>query len=211
MTYIFLDESGDLGFNFKKKRTTKYFVITFLFVLNKRPIEKCIRNVHRGLRKKHKKISTLHAFREESITRRRVLKLLSKRDCVIMTIYLNKQKVYTNLKEEKAVLYNYVSNILLDRICSKKIIPINEKIKLIASRRETNKFLNKNFKSYLEKQVGDNHKINLEILIKTPAEEKSLQAVDFISWSIFRKYEYGDKYYYDLIKNKIVEENPLFP
>jgi len=210
MSYIFLDESGDLGFNFKKKRTTKYFLITFLFVSNKRSIEKCIKSVHRGLRKKYKKISIFHAFREEPVTRRRVLNLLSKKDCKVMTIYLNKEKVYTNLKEEKAVLYNYVSNILLDRICSKKIIPIDEKIKLIASRRETNKFLNRNFKSYLEKQIGDNHKINLDILIKTPAEEKSLQAVDFVSWSIFRKYEYKDEDYYNLIKNKIVEENSLF-
>ena len=39
----------------------------------------------------------------------------------------------------------------------------------------------------------------------------TLQAVDFVSWAIFRKYEYGDDSYYNLIKNKIVEENPLFP
>ena len=31
MTYIFLDESGDLGFNFRKKKTSKYFIVTFLF------------------------------------------------------------------------------------------------------------------------------------------------------------------------------------
>ena len=29
VAYIFLDESGDLGFDFEKKRTTKYFVVTF--------------------------------------------------------------------------------------------------------------------------------------------------------------------------------------
>jgi len=49
------------------------------------------------------------------------------------------------------------------------------------------------------------------VVIKTPYEEKSLQAVDFVSWAIFRKYEYGDDSYYDLIKDKIMEENPLFP
>lgn len=35
--------------------------------------------------------------------------------------------------------------------------------------------------------------------------------LDESGWSIFRKYEYGDDSYYNLIKNKIVEENPLFP
>lgn len=128
-----------------------------------------------------------------------------------MTIYLNKKRVYTKLQNEKQVLYNYVANILLDRVYSKKIVPVKSIIKLIASRREINKFLNENFKNYLNSQVENRHKIKMEVLIKSPYEEKSLQAVDFVSWAIFRKYEYGDDSYYNLIKNKIVEENPLFP
>ena len=53
--------------------------------------------------------------------------------------------------------------------------------------------------------------MNIQIDIKTPAEEKSLQIVDFASWAIFRKYEKMDSGYYDMIKNIVVEENPLFP
>ena len=128
-----------------------------------------------------------------------------------MTIYLNKRKVYTKLQDEKQVLYNYVTNILLDRICSKNILSVETNIKFIASRRETNKFLNENFKGYLNNQVQTRHKINIDIHIKTPSEEKTLQAVDFISWAIFRKYEYQDDSYYNIIRSKIVEENPLFP
>ncbi len=47
--------------------------------------------------------------------------------------------------------------------------------------------------------------------INTPAEQKALQAADFVSWAIFRKYEYDDTAYYDIIEKKIVEERPLFP
>ena len=50
MAYIFLDESGDLGFDFTKQKTTKFFVVTILFVDNKRSIEKCVKLVHRNLR-----------------------------------------------------------------------------------------------------------------------------------------------------------------
>lgn len=211
MAYIFLDESGDLGFNFDKKGTSKFFVITCLFVKNKRPIEKVVKKTHSELKKKYKRrFGVLHSFKESPSIRKRLLKRLSKKDCIIMTIYLNKTKVYTKLQNEKQVLYNYVSNILLDRICSKKLIPIQDKVLLIASKRETNKFLNKNFKNYLNNQVKNKHKVNLVIEIKTPSEEKSLQAVDFISWAIFRKYQHRDGNYYNIIKNKIVEENPLF-
>lgn len=211
MAYIFLDESGDLGFNFNKKKTSKFFVITCLFTENKRPIEKIVKKTHSELKKKYKrKFGILHAVKEKPITRQRLLKRLNEKSCTVMTIYLNKKRVYTKLHEEKQVLYNYVVNILLDRIYTKKIISVKDKIELIASRRETNKFLNENFKNYLNNQIKNRHKIDINIYIKTPFEEKTLQAVDFVSWSVFRKYEYGDDSYYNIIKNKIVEENPLF-
>lgn len=211
MAYIFLDESGDLGFNFNKKKTSKYFIITCLFVKDKKILEKIIKRIRLGLDKKHKrKIGTLHCVKEKPITRRRFLKELSLKNCYIMTICLSKDRVRTNLQNEKPVLYNYVTNILLDRILTKKIIPLDEKIFLVASKRETNKFLNNNFNRYLKSQIQNKHKLNIEIIIKTPDEEKSLQAVDFVSWSIFRKYEYGEGAYYNLIKNKIKEENSLF-
>jgi hypothetical protein len=47
-----MDESGDLGFDFQKSRTTKNFLITCLFTKNKRPLEKCVKKAHSGLRKK---------------------------------------------------------------------------------------------------------------------------------------------------------------
>jgi hypothetical protein len=212
MAYIFLDESGDLGFNFKKPKTSKIFVITFLFLKNKNLVEKIIKKTHSELNRKYKRrFGVLHSVKEKPFTRKRLLKRLEEKDSNIMTIYLNKKKVRVRLQDEKAVLYNYVTNILLDRIYTKKLVPPKDKIELIAERRETNKFLNENFKNYLNNQIKNRHKLELSVLIKTPFQEKALQAVDFVSWAIFRKYEYGDDDYYNIIKNKIIEENPLFP
>jgi hypothetical protein len=104
-----------------------------------------------------------------------------------------------------------VTNILLDRLCSGKLLSNTGSIQLIASKRETNKFFNENFTTYLEKQVRQQHKIHLEVVVKTPAEEKGLQAADFVSWAIFRKREHGDDSYWKIIAGRIVEENGLFP
>ena len=213
MAYIFLDESGDLGFDFSKKGTSKFFIVTLLFIENsKGPIEKIVKKTHSELADKFKRrIGVLHSVNERPITRQRLLRRVSEKDCTIMTIYLNKQKVFTRLQDEKQVLYNYVTNILLDRIFIKRIVSPEKPIEFIASRRETNKFLNENFRDYLMRQVKNNHKGIIKISVKTPAEEKCLQAVDFLSWSFFRKYEKGDDSYYNIFKNKIVEESPLFP
>lgn len=213
MSYIFIDESGDLGFNFKKKKTSKYFVVTFIFAKDKSSLERIIKKIFQGFTAKEVKNhgGVLHAYKESPRTRQKLLSVFHNKSAAdIITIYLNKKRVYTKLHDEKHVLYNYVTNILLDRVCTKKLIPINEKISVIASKRETNKFLNANFSSYIKNQAKDHHKLNIEIDILSPSQEKGLQIADMISWAIFRKYEHGDDTYYNLIKQEIVEENPLF-
>ena len=124
-----------------------------------------------------------------------------------MCIYLNKERVYTRLQDEKHILYNYVTNILLDRIFTKKLVD-GKSIKIVASRRETNKFLNANFQSYISRM---NSHANIEVDIRTPTEEKCLQVVDCLSWGIYRKYEHADESYYNLFQKIIIEENALFP
>jgi len=203
-----MDESGDLGFSFDKG-STEFFIITFLFAKSKRRLEKIAREIHGGLRRLHKHVGVLHAHNEKQPTRNRLLKKLAGTDAKIMAIVLNKRKVYTRLQDEKAVLYNYVVNILLDRLVNKGVLPSDDGVTLIASKRETNKFLNENFKDYLTRQVG--LKVGIRVEIATPDDEKSLQVADFASWAIFRKHEHGDSSYRDIIANLIIEEAPLFP
>ncbi len=216
MAYIFLDESGDLGFDFSKRKTSKFFVISFLFVdgeMQKKRVEKIIKKVFAGFTKKEVKFhhGALHAFKETPKIKTYVLGRLSKMQVSIMSICLNKKNVYTSLQDEMHILYNYVTNILLDRICKKKILPLDKKIHLIASQRETNKFLNSNFKAYLEKQAKRKHSIDIDVNITPFFSEKCLQIIDFVSWSLFRYREYGDNFYRNLINNLIIEENDLFP
>ncbi len=208
-----MDESGDLGFNFRNKGTSRFFVITLIFCSSKRPLEKVVKKTFRSLPQKvqRKHSGCLHAVKEKPKTRFLLLGLLNKQDISIITIYLNKKKVYTKLHDEKHVLYNYVTNILLDRVYTKKLIPTRETIQLIASRRETNKFLNDNFKHYLENQIVNNHKLRIAIEVKPPHAEKGLQAADFVCWAIYRKIEKGGDSYANIISSKIVEESPLFP
>ena len=213
MSYIFLDESGDLGFDFSKKKTSQFFIVSFLFVENKKPIEKLVDKIFSGFSKKEVKNhhGVLHCFKENPKTRQQVLKMLSEKEVSIISIYLNKKRVYTKLQDEKHVLYNYVVNILLDRIYTKKIIPTDRPIEFIASKRETSKFLNENFCNYLHSQIQNNHKLDIKIKIKQPHEEKCLQVVDFVCWTMFRNREHQDDSYLNMIKQKIVEESPLFP
>jgi hypothetical protein len=213
MAYIFMDESGDLGFNEQKEKTSKNFIIAFLFSQNKNILDKIVKKVFNTLppniKKKHS--GTFHCYKEQPIVRSRLLSLLKKKkDVSVMIIRLNKSNVWTDLRKEKSILYNYVVNILLNRIFSKKLISIQDKLVFIQSQRETNKLLNLNFKQYISQQVKKNHGIELVVEIKKPSEEKALQIVDFVSWSVFRKYEHNDDTYYNIIKDLIKENTSLY-
>lgn len=213
MPIIFLDESGDMGFDFTKPKTSKYFVVTCLIVDKKRPIEKIPRKIMRDFtpseRKRHG--GCLHAYKETDRTRMKLLNELATKEVSIVSIYLNKQKVYTQLQDEKHLLYNFVTNILLDRLSRSAQFKNRESVELIASKRETNKLLNDNFSSYIENKLRDNHRVAIEVTIRTPQQEKGLQVADFACWAIYRNREHGDDTYYNVIKGVIVQESPLFP
>lgn len=209
MAYIFLDESGDLGF---KPRSSKWFIFTIVLTNNHRKIEKAIKKIRNGLKKKYKRVNELHAYHCQPIARKKMLKLLSEnKDLKVLCVILNKKKVYVDLQNQKNYLYNYAANILLDRLHNKRLININEPIKLYIDQKDTNKFIRDNFEKYLKQNFTKRGDIRVNIKIKPSHTEKRLQAVDFISWAIFRKYEKGEYEYYELIKNNIIEENLLFP
>lgn len=79
MAYVFLDESGDLGFDFSKGKTSKYFVITFLFVVNKDQVEKIVKKIFHGFLPKELKhhAGYLHAHKEKPKTKIKLLQLLN--------------------------------------------------------------------------------------------------------------------------------------
>lgn len=209
MAYIFLDESGDLGF---KPKSSDWFLFTLLLTNDHRKIEKCVKSVHKSLSKKYKKVRELHAYHSQSETKKLLLEKLSNIDDLkILCVILNKKKVYVDLQNQKNYLYNYTANILLDRLHKKKIINTDEIIELFIDQKDTRKFIKDNFEKYLKDNLTKRASNKIKIKICPSHTEKCLQAVDFISWAIFRKYEKGEYEYYEIIKERIIEENLLFP
>lgn len=209
MTHIFLDESGDLGFS---KGSSKWFLFTIAIVENPRTLEKIVKKIWKSLKKKHKNLGELHAFNEKPITRKRLLKCVAQiKDLKVLCVILNKDKVYIDLQNQKNYLYNYTANVLLDRLHNRKIIDHTEPIFLCIDRKDTKKVLKENFLQYLSESMKQRRSNHFAIELKASHENKSLQAVDFVSWAIFRKYERGDYEYYEIIKDKIIEEKLLFP
>lgn len=204
--YIFLDESGDLGFS---KKSQQYFVIAILITKDKKPIENCIKRVRqRKLPKKYRRIPELKFRNSNRIIRKSVLKCLSKRDVEISYILLNKRRVYRRLQDKKNIVYNYITSFLLQKVLSEesdKIEFVVDRLYTKRNREEFNSYINYKIRRVLRRTI----KISIEH--KNSEEERCLQAVDFVAGAIYRKYVFDDESYYSIIRDKIQEEIRYLP
>ena len=204
-----MDESGDMGFG---KKSSKWFLFTLAIVNEEKELFRVVKKVWKTVQKKNKHVGELHASHEKDITRRRMLQMLSElNNLKIVTIVLNKEKVHIDLQEQKNYLYNYTANVILDRLINKNFLEKTDHISLVVDRKDTKKNLRDNFISYITKAMHKRGHSKFNMSLNASHEDKSLQAVDFISWAIFRKYERGDFEFYEIIKSKIVDEKLLFP
>lgn len=208
MRYLFIDESGCTGLDFSKNKTSKHFVVTLIETENKNNIDRLVKKIFKNTksRKKKRNDNSLHCHKESHSTRVKLLSELAKLDIRITYNIINKPKqVISNNQHDLyfSVIMWVIGNA--ERIESFEN-PDNPEIDIYISRRETSKSLNQRLINIVK---GINMKSRMNIYLKTPQQEKGLQAADFISWAIFRKFEHKDDTYFDIIKGKVF--NSMIP
>ena len=194
--YIYLDESGDLGINSEK--SSKTFVIALLITADNLSLARCVKKTRQKMHKQMSAIPELKAFKSDEKTRNRLLNEFSKTNSDIHYIVLDKLKNKGLFKEHKHKLYNYIAASIVNEIH----LVSSDKIELVVDRRKLKLIEKEEFdKQVLQAFSGS--KTNVRISHRDSCSCKELQVVDFIAWSIFRKYELKDEEYYSKIANKI--------
>jgi len=182
-------------------------LITFLIVKECRPISSLVKSIYLTLPKKFKRSrgSYLHANYEKPITRQRLLKGLATEDVAIATMRLDKRKVF--LPGNPNELYSNMVVALINRLYSDGTINKSDSIQFVASRRNTSKKLNDDFSESIKHCT---HDVSFKTRIMAPSDDKCLQAVDFVSWAFWQKYEKDDESYTAIIADKIVHEYVMY-
>ncbi|MDR0876086.1 MAG: DUF3800 domain-containing protein [Clostridiales Family XIII bacterium] len=204
MKIYYLDESGDLGFDFRKLRTSRFFVIAFLIADDKRPVHAVIKKALKGLPENDLKHNhgVLHAGYEKSSTCIKLLRHITSKDICIAVMKLDKRKL--TLPENIHDFYSQVVISLFNCLHTNGLIDSSEQICLIASQRETNKQLNDKFAAMVSQ--GTSIVANISTEIAKPYSDKGLQVVDFIAWAYWQKYENDNPLYADILSAKTILE-----
>lgn len=200
---IYLDESGDLGFDFDKKHPSKKFVIALLVCESgavTRGFQKAVRRTLKNKLNHGKKgsriVQELKGTDTTLAIKRYFYRQSPKNGWQIYTVAVNKDRVNKNLqtKAGKKKLYNYLSHFLLAKVnlgCASKAVTL-------VVDRSKNKDEIADFNQYLANQLDALLPLDvpLNIYHEHSHENAGLQAVDLFCWGVFRKYEHGDYGWY---------------
>lgn len=216
MVYLYIDESGDLGF---KRNGSEYFIISCVKINNDgtnilfKRIPKKIRQ--KTLSKKWKKLSELKFSNSSVLIRERFLSRVSKLDIGVYSIIIKKEYTKKELQENLSILYNYLLKILLEQplqnlenpnelnICLDKCMSLSQRA---------------NFENYIKTEFLSIFKQipKLKITHKDSCNDGGLQVIDFVCGAFGYKYNTcklkGEfEKYTNIFKEKIIiEKNDMF-
>ena len=206
-TFIYLDESGDLGFN---KGSSKYFVIFFI-AMNTKTNLVLKRNIIK-VKEKHKigKDIEIKANKSNHSLRVDVLKEICSLPIEIYSITTKKQGINKSLRKDTNIFYNYMVNLIL--------VPYIERSKisnlcLIADLRINKVSKGMRFGDYLKYKLffeNSLYNVKLDIEYLDSLTSYGLQAVDFIANSIFKSYEQANDSYCKALRGIIIEDKHLY-
>lgn len=208
--FIFLDESGCLGFDFTKRKTSKKFVITILVLKNydsfqgvRSAVRRTLKNkVHKNKTEK-KKTDELKGTKTTLSVKEYFYQKMPREGWVVYTVVLNKPRVHAQLrtKSGKKKLYNFLARFLLEKV---DLSEAGDRVNLVMDRCK-NKEEIRDFNSYVANQLEGLLPLHIPLHITHESSQANpgLQAVDLFCWGIAKKYEQGDYKWYNNFRNNI--------
>jgi len=212
MWYLYLDESGDLGFDFINKKPSNFFTITILAVScfkNNRKILKAVKTTLRRKFSEKDKVVELKGREIDLSVKKYLYKQLKDIKFGLYAITLNKRKVYEELSRAKSRVYNYISKKVLEQIPFEK--NSNDRVELIIDKSMSKPEIVE-FNSYIRRQLEArlNPKVPLDIYHWRSHENYGLQAVDVFCWGVFQKYERRKTEWYDIFANDKIRSDDQY-
>jgi len=204
---IYIDESGDLGWTLDKPNrhggSSKYITITGIII--SKDEEKYISRFISDIYKKYnltpnieKKGANFTPEHSSYITSQIINKIICKSNSFkIISITVNKTKVFESLQKDKNIFYNYVLGLLL----KPEIIQYKE-VEIVLDKRTIKVSQGQSFPDYIKTEIwgqGFNIDISCEFLEST--KNKMIWFADWYANFIWRKHEDNECSSYSLLES----------
>lgn len=205
---IYLDESGNLGFDFSKTGTSRKFVITLLVCDSRESSHNFKIAVRRTLKNKVRlrKKPGVHEIKGTETTlnvKNYFYRQLSPDGWRLYTVVVDKKLVYEKMPKplDKKKLYNFLSRFILEKI---PFDGVSEAVTLVVDRSKGKEGI-REFNDYVTNHLEGLLPLNVPLYIthERSHENAGLQAVDLFCWGIFRQCEMAESEWYKVFQKTI--------
>jgi len=210
MLNVFIDESGDQGFNFERG-SSKHFLIGFAFFPTT-DYKKCVDSVKQGIGARCGKAPKhLHFNSSRDAEKKELLRKMVAVGGKFGYIYEDKENVFEYLRGHPNIHYNYNQMMcyLLESLVRRE--RINEDVAVFISQRSSDKDIKRGLATYLSTRIDKIIAPNrLYPGFVKPYSSRGADCADFVCSSVYRMIEKGDSQYYEVIKSNIIVGRQLF-
>jgi len=207
MIYVYLDESGDLWFDFENKSPSDFFTITIVIIKGiqtnkslKKEIEIVIKR-KLNTKKSKRYVSEIKWSRTNISIKKYLYKRIKNYDFDVYSITFNKRNVKESLIKNKSRLYNYFVRLLIDQVdlssVENRLTIVLDKSKNKEQIKDCNDYLIRNIESKVSLDV------EVDILHEDSTVIKQLQLADIFCYWFFEKYNKNNTDWLDEFKDKV--------
>ncbi len=196
MSYIYIDESGDLG---TKKASSKYFVMAAIKVEDSKKLEKIIKKTRRDFKKKMLTSNEVKGGNLPYELKIKILEKLKNIDYEVFIIVFDKENRFKIGYGDNKKAYD----ILASRLA--KLINIDKPTFIFIDKSKNKQEEIDNFNELFLNNLNNIKKQPIKIEHADSMHYKGLQMADLISWSTFQNFENDNREFLDMIKNKVVK------
>lgn len=208
---LIFDESGNLG------SKGRYFVIACIDTVSPKSLHNILHKKLNIAKKIFPELSNLHVNEIKAkdaypCIKYHILECIARKDVAISYIVADLKHIKPSLLAEKNILYNFLMKLLIEKMVTDNnngstinIICDNHTTK-VASANSFEEYI----KLYLLYEKDYDIQLNIKYLDSDANNAYIVQAADYTANAIYAYYEYGEKTYYELIRQKISVKS-LFP
>ena len=196
MSYIYIDESGDLG---TKKGSSKYFIIAAIKVEDSKKLDKIIKKTRRDFKKKMLTSNEIKGGNLPYDLKIKILEKLKNIDYEVFIIVFDKANRYKIGYGDNKKAYD----ILASRLA--KLIKIDKPTFIFIDKSKNKQKEIDDFNQIFLNHLNNIQKQPIKIEHADSMHYKGLQMADLISWSTFQNFENENPEFLDMVKNKVVK------
>lgn len=208
---LIFDESGNLGVS------GRYFVISCIDTKNAKSLHNVMKRKLKQAGDKFPELKTLHAHEIKAkdaypCVKYHLLECIVSKDVTVSYIVVDLKHVEQRLLNDKNIMYNFASKILISKLITKNDegtrinILFDNKTTKIASKNSLREYII----AHIVYEEGLDVDINFEYKDSDAGDAFIIQAADYVANALYNKFEYGNDIYADIV-TPVLNETQYFP